>query len=275
LALSSTQPFYSKIGQGSAMTISACITAHNEELNIERTLRSIDWVDEIILVDCESTDRTAEIARYFNSKVYLRPNNLNLNLNKNFGFSKASTEWILCLDADEVIPRNLAEEIKSVVKSNVEENGFFIRRKNNYFGKFLMHGGNHPDKQLRLFRKKFGKFPAKHVHERLEVEGRTGTLSETFEHYPYRDVEQYINKLNFYTTFESNFRLQQGIKFSILRFLMTLLSAFFRFFRRYIFKLGFLDGFQGFAAAFFDFVSQLVIQIKIWESKGNVGNDRK
>lgn len=255
------------------MTISACITTHNEELNIERTLKSLDWVDEIILVDCESTDSTIEIAQKFKCKIFSQPNDSNLNVNKNYGFTNTSSDWILCLDADEVIPKTLEQEIRLLLDSLVEENGFFIRRKNNYFGRFLMHGGNYPDKQLRLFRKNFGKFPAKHVHERLEVKGKVGILREPFEHYPYRDIKQYIEKLNFYTTFECGFRLQQGIKFSIPRFLMILLSAFFRFLRRYIFKLGFLDGFQGFAAAFFDFVSQILIQIKLWEAKRNVRND--
>lgn len=251
------------------MTISACITTHNEELNIERTLKSLDWVDEIILVDCESTDRTVEIAKKFNCKIFSQPNDSNLNVNKNYGFANASSEWIMCLDADEVIPKTLEHEIKLILDTLVEENGFFIKRKNNYFGKFLMHGGNYPDKQLRLFRKNFGKFPAKHVHERLEVKGKIGILREPFEHYPYRDIKQYVDKLNFYTTFESAFRLKNGVKFTIQGFLVTLFSAFFRFLRRYFFKLGFLDGFHGFAASFFDFVSQILIQIKLWEAMKN------
>lgn len=251
------------------MTISACITAHNEELNIERTLKSLDWVNEIILVDCESIDCTVEIAKKFKCKIFSQPNDSNLNINKNYGFTNATSEWVLCLDADEVIPKTLEQEIKLLLDSLVEENGFFIKRKNNYFGRFLMYGGNYPDKQLRLFRKNFGKFPAKHVHERLEIKGKVGILREPFEHYPYRDIKQYVDKLNFYTTFECAFRLRNGVKFTISGFLVTLFSAFFRFLRRYYFKLGFLDGFQGFAAAFFDFVSQILIQIKLWEAMKN------
>lgn len=251
------------------MTISACITTHNEELNIERILKSLDWVNEIILVDCESIDRTVEIAKKFKCKIISRPNNSNLNVNKNYGFANASSEWVLCLDADEVIPKTLEQEIKLLLDSHVVENGFFIKRKNNYFGRFLMHGGNYPDKQLRLFRKNFGKFPAKHVHERLEITGKVGVLRETFEHYPYRDIKQYVDKLNFYTTFECAFRLRNEVKFSISGFLVTLLSALLRFSRRYFFKLGFLDGFHGFAASFFDFVSQILIQIKLWEAMKN------
>jgi len=247
------------------MTISACITAFNEELNIQKTLKSLDWVNEIIFVDCESSDRTAEIAQKYNCKIFSQPNNSNLNVNKNFGFSKASSDWILCLDADEVIPQELKLEIQALMKKSIVEHGFFLKRKNNYFGKFLMHGGNYPDKQLRLFRNGFGKFPAKHVHERLKVQGKIGILTEPFEHYPYRDIKQYVEKLNFYTTFESVYRYNGGQRFSANNFFMVLFSAFIRFLRRYFFKLGFLDGFQGFAAAFFDYVSQMLIQIKLWE----------
>ncbi len=247
------------------MTISACITAFNEEFNLEKTLQSLDWVDEIIVVDCESSDLTSEIAQKFNCKIFSQPNNSNLNVNKNFGFSKASANWILCLDADEVIPQKLKLEIQDLLKKDIAENGFFLKRKNNYFGKFLMRGGNYPDKQLRLFRNGFGKFPAKHVHERMEVRGEVGILNEPFEHYPYRDVKRYIEKLNFYTTFECEYRYNGGQRFSANKFFKILVSAFIRFLRRYFFKLGFLDGFQGFAAVFFDFVSQVLIQIKLWE----------
>ncbi len=251
------------------MKISACITAHNEELNIERTLKSLSWVNEIILVDCESTDRTAEIAKRYNCKIFNKPNNPNLNINKNFSFEQAISEWIICLDADEVIPKPLAEEISEIIASSPEENGFFIKRKNNYFGKFLMHGSNYPDKQLRLFRKKFGKFPAKHVHERLKIEGKVGILNEPFEHYTYRDVKQYLKKFDFNTTFEAKYQLALGRKFKTSSFIKSLFSAIFRFMRRYFFKLGFLDGFHGFASAFFDFVSRIIIQIKLWELTKN------
>lgn len=250
------------------MTVSVCMIAHNEEENLERTLSKLGWAEEIIVVDCASTDGTGEIARRYTERVFVRPNDPNLNVNKNFSFDQATSEWILCLDADEIVTGHLAEEIGCTVASGPPENGFFLRRKNTWFGKVLMHGGHFPDRQLRLFRRGSGRFPERHVHERLAVDGRVGTLQTPLEHFPYATVSQYLAKMDFYTTFEASRLLEEGKSFTAAGLFIDMAGGAWRFFRRYLLKGGFLDGWQGFAAACLDFLSRIVVRLKLRESGG-------
>lgn len=260
--------FRKKLFPGRKMGIAVCIIAHNEEENLERTLSNLGWADEIIVVDCESTDSTGEIARRYTDRVFSRHNDPNLNVNKNFSFDQATSEWILCLDADEMVTGDLAGEIGRTVASGPPENGFFLRRKNTWFGRVLMHGGQFPDRQLRLFRSGSGRFPERHVHERLAVDGRVGTLQTPLEHFPYATVSQYLAKMDFYTTFEASRLLKEGKSFTAAGLFIDMADGAWRFFRRYLLKGGFLDGWQGFAAACLDFLSRIVVRLKLRESGG-------
>src|SRR3989344_5797566 len=142
--------------------LSVAISAFNEERKIEDCLKSVSFADEIIFVDNSSTDQTLKIAKKYTLKVFTRENNLMLNVNKNFGFSKASEEWILSLDADERITDELKKEIKSIIKNNKKDvNGFWIPRKNKIFGKWMEHTGWYPDYQLRLLKKLILKIKSK------------------------------------------------------------------------------------------------------------------
>ena len=250
------------------MSISICIIAHNEEENLPRTLASLAWADEIVLVDCESTDGTAERAREYTDIIFPRPNLADLNVNKNYSFDRAKSDWILCLDADEVVSPSLAREIEGVIGRGGPESGFFIKRENSWFGRVLKHGGHFPDRQLRLFRRGKGRFPERHVHERLNLDGPTALLREALGHMPYRDISQYLAKMDFYTTFEARQLAESGRKFSSGRFVLSLGRAKARFFRRYILKAGFLDGWQGFAAAYLDFLSRMVVEFKLKDLEG-------
>ena len=137
-------------------TLSVVVSAYNEAHTIGRCISSVSFADEIILVDNESLDDTAKIARTFTKNVYRQKNLLMLNTNKNVGFSKASSDWILNLDADEVVPQELAKEIQEIIQSNKKENGDWISRKNFSFGKWIQQGLWWHDKQLRVFKKKKG-----------------------------------------------------------------------------------------------------------------------
>jgi len=245
------------------VTISACIIAHNEEDRLPATLAALDWVDEIVVVDCGSTDGTREVAAGYTDRLFSRPNLPDLNVNKNYSFSRAASDWILCLDADEVVPVPLADEIRRLIDSEPPESGFFLKRKNTWFGRTLMHGGHFPDLQLRLFRRGKGTFPEEHVHERLRVDGEVATLREPLEHFPYLTVSQYVRKMDFYTSFEARRRYGRGDRFGAGAFLGALAMAKVRLFRRYLFKGGFFDGWQGFAASYLDFLSRVVVELKI------------
>ena len=247
------------------MSVSACVIAHNEAANLERTLNSLNWADEIVVVDCGSDDGTADIARRFTDHVYERPNLSNLNVNKNFSFDQAASDWILCIDADEVVGDGLDAELVAVTAAESPASGYFIARRNFWFGRPLMHGGHYPDRQLRLFRRGRGKFPERHVHERLSLEGKAGMLREAMDHYPYPSLAHYLTKMDFYTSFEAALRYENGGRFSVLSFLGEIVKGKFRLFRRYLFKGGFMDGWQGFAAVYLEFLGRMVIQLKIRE----------
>ncbi len=223
--------------------------AHNEEAKIGAALESVQFADEVIVVDCESTDSTAYIAREYQALVLTRPNSPNLNINKNYCFDQASGNFILSLDADEIVSEDSAAEIREIIKSNPPQNGFFLPRRNHYFGHWLKHGGHYPDRQLRLFRRGKGRYAERHVHERITIEPEIGRLRVPLLHYPYNSREEARRKLDFYTSFEAYYLYHRGHRPSLLN--ATKFLAWFpaiRLLRRYILKLGFLDGAAGWEA---------------------------
>jgi len=251
-------------------TIGITITAYNEENNIEACMKSITWADEIVLINCMSEDNTGKIASKYTDKIYDFENDPNININKNRGIDKISSDWVLILDADERVPEELKEEIKTVLKEESRNTGFFIPRKNFYFGKWLRYGGNYPDFQLRLFKKGLGSFPAEHVHERIKLAGNAGYLKNSIEHYPYNSVSEYFNKFNFYTDFEARYMKERGVKVTFRNSLnYFFITPFLRFVRRYFLKGGFKNGIPGISAVIFDCLSYTVRYIKLWELHKN------
>lgn len=230
----------------SRKTLSVCMIAHNEEDKIAASLDSVSFADEVILVDCESTDRTAEIARERGAKVFSRPNLVNLNVNKNFSFDQARGDFVLCLDADEIIPEEIRDEVLGILMSEPSEAAFFLPRRNFWMGCWLRHGGNYPDRQLRLFKRGAGRFPERHLHERLNVTGTVGVLRHPLHHFPYETRQECQHKLDFYTSFEAKHLFERGVRPSWLNALKYLYwMPLQRYIRRYLFKLGFLDGKAG------------------------------
>lgn len=247
--------------------ISVVISAWNCEDKIERTISSVSWADEIIVVDNDSTDLTVQLAKKFTKKIFHRKNNSMLNVNKNFGFTKAMGDWILCIDSDEVIPPELSKEIKEKVHSS-QVVGYWIPRKNIIFGKWIQHGLWWPDKQLRLFRRGQGRFPEKHVHEYIAVDGATADLSNCLIHYNYESVSQYLRKLDtIYTENEVSNLLaahyqvswQDAIRFPVSDFLKV-----------YFAQEGYKDGLHGLVLAIFQSFYSFVVFAKLWEKKGFV-----
>lgn len=240
--------------------ISVVITAWNEEKNLGRCLTSVKWADEVIVIDCSSTDKTPQIAREHGVTVIRRPNNPMLNVNKNFGFEKAKGPWILSLDSDEEIPAELAKEMSGASKGDIP--GYWIPRKNIIFGKWIRHGLWWPDKQLRFFQKGKGKFPAKHVHEYIEVDGRTGTLDEPFVHYNYETIAQFLRKLGLYTDNETKNLIETNYQlawYDALRFPVS------DFIKIYFAQGGYKDGLHGLVLALFQGFYSFVVFAKLWE----------
>jgi glycosyltransferase involved in cell wall biosynthesis len=248
------------------MTLSICMIAHDEEDHLGETLESVRFAHEMVIVDCSSQDETALIARAFHARVFSRPNLLNLNFNKNFSFEQATGDWILCLDADEIVPPDLAQEIQDLLRHPPPQAAFFIPRRNYYFGRWLKHGSHYPDWQLRLFRRGQARFPTRHIHERVQVEGAIGHLRYPMNHYPYESLEECQRKLDFNTSFEALHLYNQGVRPSLLnaiKFRIWLPAQ--RFVNRHLLKLGFLDGKPGWAAILMDMKSYRLRYSKLKE----------
>lgn len=245
-------------------TISVVISAWNEEARIKRCLRSVSWADEIIFVNSSSTDNTAGVARQFTSTIYHRPNNPMLNANKNYGFGKAKSDWILSLDADEGITPPLAKEIRKAMRSKTII-GYWISRKNIIFGKWITHGLWWPDKQLRLFRRGQGKFPEKHVHEYIEVDGPTETLHEPYIHYNYDSISQFIRKMDtLYTDSEVQRLLSANYQLSWSDALKFPVSDFVKV---YFAQEAYKDGLHGLVLSILQAFYSFVIFAKLWEKQ--------
>lgn len=248
------------------MRFSVVISAYNEEKRIEDCLKSVSFADEIIVIDNSSSDRTAEIVRKYTSKIFKRTNNLMLNVNKNFGFSKTTGDWILNLDADERVSEDLQKEIKEILKTTKNINGYWIPRKNIIFGKWIQSDQWWPDYQLRLFKRNKGKFPEKHVHEYLKVEGDTEKLQYFLIHQNYSSVDQYLYKmLNIYTENEVKNRLEDKVRVGWIDALRYPADDFLKTFFA---KKGYKDGLHGFTLSLLQAFYMEIVFAKLWERQG-------
>ncbi len=246
--------------------LSITIIGHNEVYHLKELLPTLTWCDEIIYVDCESSDDSADFAETSGCRTFRRPNNPNLNVNKAFAMEQANGDWIFYLDPDERIPESLAAEILTKVNAENEFNAWESNRRNHYFGRWLKHGSQYPDKQLRLFRKGHAAFPQKHVHEKLHINGSIGKLENDLLHFPYISISQYLQKFDFYTTFEANYLFEQGKHPGFaMSFHYWFSQPGLRFFRRYFLKMGIRDGWPGFFAALFDSLNFMVRYFKFIE----------
>ncbi len=229
--------------------LSLALAVFNEEKNIEACLSSVASIaDEIIVVDGGSVDKTVLIARKFHARVIETDNPQMFHINKQKALDASHGNWILQLDADEVIPEDLKREILEVVSDTktLDKNGYFIARRNYFWGHFMKKGGQYPDNVIRLIRKGRGRFPCKSVHEQIEVDGTVGYLNHPMLHYSYRTREDYWKKADIYTTLTAAKLLKakkQGFLLWLQYCVVKPVSTFFAILVRH---KGFMDGLTGF-----------------------------
>lgn len=263
------------------LKLSVGIATRNEEENIERCLQSVKNIaDEIIIFDEYSTDKTVEIAKKYGANVFLEPHHDIFHITKQKTIEKSKGEWILQLDADEVVSKELGEEILKLVNggkindvtnplfirhqkivqerdgkigtNNGEVTAFFIPRRNMFLGKPLIHGGVYPDAVIRLFKNKKANWPCVSVHEQMKIEGRVGWLNSDLLHYDSPTLKRYLMRLNRYTDLQAEELKADKTSKNLLSFLkFTLLLPIYYFLLRYVRHKGFLDGVNGFLWAFF------------------------
>jgi glycosyltransferase involved in cell wall biosynthesis len=239
--------------------ISVIVITKNEEKNISECLKSIEWADELIVVDSESTDRTVEIAKQFTDKVFIRKWE-GYVLQKKYALSLAKNEWVLSLDADERITPQLKDEILNLSSSNFS--GFKIKRKNFLIKKEITSCGWEKDYQLRLLKKDKASFSDRLVHEKFIVEGDVSTLKNPMLHYTFSSFNDYLNKINNYTSLKAQELFKKKKRIGGWTIFSHTISAFFAFF---IFRKGFKDGVYGLIISLLHSVSTMMNYIKLWE----------
>jgi len=242
------------------MSISAVIATLNEEKNLKRCLESIDFVDEIIIVDSGSSDKTVEIAKKFTKKIFLNDFK-GFSQIKQYGIEKAKSDWVLIIDADEEVSDNLKQKLLEIDKKGNNINGFYIKRETFFLGKKIKYCGWGKDYQLRFFKKNKGAFDGKIVHEALNVQGKIGYIDFPLYHYSYPDVKSYFDKMNRYTTLQAKQKKGNFLLFKMI------FSPFFKFFKMYFLRLGFLDGIHGLILSLFSGFSEFVKYAKMIEIK--------
>lgn len=224
--------------------LSVTIVAKNEERTIGDVLAAVaDIADEIVFLDSGSTDRTAEIAKTFAVKFYSQ-DWLGYAEQKNKAIELASGEWILSLDADEVLTPALAAEIRDLMRRGVPEDvtGFKIPRVLYIGDKAVRGGGFYPDAQLRLIRKGKGRFQPRVVHESIKVEGKVRQLKHDMLHYAYRDVEQFAQTMDHYARLSARHYFEHENTFWRRSRLNQVLNPAWTFFYRQVVRGGFLQG---------------------------------
>ncbi len=254
---------------GVRLPLSVCFVAHNEaELIGTAVAAALAWAAEVIVLDCESTDGTADVARKAGAEVHHHPNILP-EVSKNDCFALARQPWVLSLDPDEEIPVPLREEIAAVILRDPPEAAFQMPRRNFYFGKPLMHGGQYPNRQLRLFRRGAGRFPGRGPHERMEIAGTVGQLQNAMDHHPYPTLEIWLRKLEFYTQLGVEQLQARNVPIdrrSIRHHMVT--RPMRRWLERLLLKRGIRDGVPGVFAASADLITNLISFLKYWMARG-------
>jgi len=246
------------------MLVSVVIITKNEEKNIGRCLNSVDWADEILVIDSGSTDKTRDICNKFSKCKFIETDWLGFGRTKQYGVEMASYDWVLSLDADEEVSTELAQSIRSL-KQDSSITAFKIRRSSFYLSKMINFSGWQNDSPLRFFNKKFANFDEKIVHEKVSIfQGECSYLDSNILHYPYPDIETHIQKINLYTTLQAKETSNKNKKFLLFR---ALISSIFKFIKMYILRYGFLDGKEGFILALLSGFYVFLKYVKLWATK--------
>ncbi|MEG8946008.1 glycosyltransferase family 2 protein [Rosettibacter firmus] len=246
--------------------LSSIIIARDEEQNISRCIESqLNIIDDIlVLVDSRTKDNTYQIVTSYPDVRSEIVEWKGFGPTKNYAISKTKYEWVLWIDADEELSKELANDLLSFKNSTPEFNSYFIPRKSYFLGKWIKHCGWYPDYVLRLFNKNFSYISENPVHEKLIVKGESGYLQHPLIHYTYPDITHYLNKLNNYTSLAAEEIIKNNKKVTLID---ILLRPAFIFIKMYILKLGFLDGLHGLILSLYSSFYVFTKYCKVWEIK--------
>lgn len=249
--------------------LSVTVITFNEEVNIRAALDSVHWADEVVVVDSFSTDRTAEICLEYTPHVHRRPWQGYVR-QKNLAADLASNDWIFNLDADERVTPELRLELQGLLRHGPPCAGYYVARRNYFLGRWIRQAGWYPDYILRLYHKGKGRYGDREVHETVDVRGRVETLRHPLEHYTYRSVEEYLCRMDRYSTLAARELEKKG---KPPRWYDCILRPFWTFWKMYGFRGGYREGKYGFVLsglyAFYAFAKYA----KYWEQSRSCRNE--
>jgi glycosyltransferase involved in cell wall biosynthesis len=249
------------------MTLSVAMITMNEEANLPRTLDSVRFADEIVIVDSFSTDRTLDIARSYNARVFVEAFKGHGG-QKNSAIDKCTSDWILLLDADEVLSAPLQQSLRALLSTTPPHNAYWINRSNHIFGRWMRHGGFYPDRKLRLFRRGAARLTDEaSPHSTPHHAGPTGRLQGDLLHHAYPTLPLYLEHMNRYSNEMARLavarRKTSRNPFSF--FWNIILNPLATFFYNYVVRLGFLDGREGLLLHLYHAVYVSWKYAKAWE----------
>ncbi len=240
--------------------LSVIIITNNEEANLPRCLKSVDFADEIIINDSGSADRTLEIAREHNCRI-IETEFAGFGCAKQAALAQATGDWVLSIDADEEVDQQLRESITTAVEQN-DAVAYQFNRKSQFLGRWINHSGWYPDYLIRLFRREQAHFNDAAVHESVEIKGAVKRLEGHLLHYTDPNLTHYFRKLNRYTSLSAEMLLKEGKRFKAHNLVIKPWAIFVKM---YFLKQGFRDGIHGLVLALLSSVHVLVKYAKLWE----------
>jgi len=241
--------------------LSIIIITKNEQETIRDCLESVSWAKEIIILDSGSTDLTESICREYTDKFFIKdwPG---FGEQKQRALDLASQMWVFSIDADERLTSDLKEEIISIIESDRQESGFYVPRLSHYLGKEIRYAGWYPDYVIRLVRSQKARFTDDKIHERIILDGKVGRLSSHMLHYPYKNIEHHIQKINLYSSISALILFEKGKRIS---WAMIFTKSMFSFLRSYFIKRGFLGGWVGLIVSCSSAISVYLKYLKLKE----------
>jgi glycosyltransferase involved in cell wall biosynthesis len=234
-------------GAPNRLPVSACIVARDEEDRLPDCLATLGWCDEILVVDSHSSDRTREVAAAAGARVIERdwPGHV---AQKEFAIRAARHDWVFCIDADERVSPELAAEIEALRARGFDgAAGFSVPRVSRYLGRWIRHGTWYPDRKLRLFDRRRGRWGGRDPHDQVELEGEAAPLAGELQHEPYRSLEDHLATIERYTTITARELHAEGRR---ARLFDLVVRPPLRFLGFYVWRRGFLDGWRGLLLAY-------------------------
>ncbi|MBM9589840.1 glycosyltransferase family 2 protein [Leptospira sp. 201903075] len=251
------------------LPLSCAIITLNEEDNISRTLVALSFIEDIVVIDSGSTDKTVEIAKSMGARVFYRKF-VNYADQKNFAIEQTKFDWVLAIDADEVVSDGLQTEISDLFTQNqLQSVGYLVPRLTYYLGKWIRFGGYYPNYQIRLFKKTAGEFSGGLVHERVKLIGKPIKLKNPLYHYSYKNISDHLQFIDRYSSLFAEEEFRKGKTSSVF---WAFLKACFKGFYMYWIRLGILDGKQGFVLALLGFYYNFLKYLKLYEKSKSISS---